>query len=147
MPFWQSTSCLVIQEFPNSLWNPKTHFLIHISPPPVHICPELQFVPHKNHFSITKPIWLMLCKEIIALLWESQETYKCTVEVDWRVSECWGYKAILITGRWGLWSCEMLRIPHCLDNRLTVNCEILATCSNTYSPVRISQEAHSVSIK
>jgi hypothetical protein len=25
--------------------------------------------------------------------------------------------------------CEMLRIPHCLDNQLTVNCEILATCS------------------
>jgi hypothetical protein len=41
----------------------------------------------------------------------------------------------------------MLRIPHCLDNRLTVNCEILATCSSTYSPVRSSQEAHSVSIK
>jgi hypothetical protein len=39
----------------------------------------------------------------------------------------------------------MLRIPHCLDNRLTVNCEILATCSSTYSPVRTSQEAHSVS--
>jgi hypothetical protein len=37
----------------------------------------------------------------------------------------------------------MLRIPHCLDNRLTVNCEILATCSSTYSTVRISQEAHS----
>jgi hypothetical protein len=33
------------------------------------------------------------------------------------------------------------------DNRLTVNCEILATCSSTYSPVRTSQEAHSVSIK
>jgi hypothetical protein len=29
----------------------------------------------------------------------------------------------------------MLRIPHCLDNRLTVNCEILATFSSTYSPV------------
>jgi hypothetical protein len=29
----------------------------------------------------------------------------------------------------------------------TVNCEILATCSSTYSPVRTSQEAHSVSIK
>jgi hypothetical protein len=40
----------------------------------------------------------------------------------------------------------MLRIPHCLDNRLTVNCEILATCSSTYSLVRNSQEAHSVSI-
>jgi hypothetical protein len=26
----------------------------------------------------------------------------------------------------------MLRILHCLDNRLTVNCEILATCSSTY---------------
>jgi hypothetical protein len=29
----------------------------------------------------------------------------------------------------------MLRIPHCLDNRLTVNCEILATCSSTYSHI------------
>jgi hypothetical protein len=36
---------------------------------------------------------------------------------------------------------------NCLDSRLTVNCEILATCSSTYSPVRTSQEAHSVSIK
>jgi hypothetical protein len=28
-----------------------------------------------------------------------------------------------------------------------INCEILATCSSTYSPVRTSQEAHSFSIK
>jgi hypothetical protein len=28
-----------------------------------------------------------------------------------------------------------------------VSCEILATCSSTYSPVRTSQEGHSVSIK
>jgi hypothetical protein len=56
-------------------------------------------------------------------------------------------KAIPVTGRGGLQGYEMLRIPHCLDNRLTVNCEILATCSGTYSPVRTSQEAHSVSIK
>jgi hypothetical protein len=41
----------------------------------------------------------------------------------------------------------MLRIPHCLDSRLTVNCEILATCSSTYSPLRTSQDAHSVSIR
>jgi hypothetical protein len=27
-------------------------------------------------------------------------------------------KAIPVTGRGGLWGCEMLRIPHCLDNRL-----------------------------
>jgi hypothetical protein len=43
--------------------------------------------------------------------------------------------------------CEVLRIPHCLDNRLTVNCDILATSSSTYSPVRTSQEAHSGSVK
>jgi hypothetical protein len=51
------------------------------------------------------------------------------------------------TGRESLYGCEILRIPYCLDNRLTVNCEILATCSSTYSPVRTSQEAHSFSIK
>jgi hypothetical protein len=56
-------------------------------------------------------------------------------------------KDILVTGLGGLYGCEMLRIPHCLDNRLTVNCEILATCSCTYSPVCTSQEARSVSIK
>jgi hypothetical protein len=28
-------------------------------------------------------------------------------------------KAIPVTGLGGLWGCEMLRIPHCLDNRLT----------------------------
>jgi hypothetical protein len=48
---------------------------------------------------------------------------------------------------WRTKGCDMLRIPHCLDNRLIVNCEILATCSSTYSPVRTSQEAHSISIQ
>jgi hypothetical protein len=28
-------------------------------------------------------------------------------------------KAIPVTGHEGLWGCEMLRIPHCLDSRLT----------------------------
>jgi hypothetical protein len=56
-------------------------------------------------------------------------------------------KDIPITSRGSLYGCEMLKIPHCLDNRLTVNCEILVICSSTYSPVRTSQEAHSVSIK
>jgi hypothetical protein len=44
-------------------------------------------------------------------------------------------KAMAVIVRGGLLGCEMLRIPHCLDSRLTVNCEILATCSSTYSPV------------
>jgi hypothetical protein len=56
-------------------------------------------------------------------------------------------KAIPLTSLGGLYGCEMLRIPHCLDNRLTVNCETLATCSSTYSPGRTLQEAHSVSIR
>jgi hypothetical protein len=56
-------------------------------------------------------------------------------------------KAIPVTGCGGLWGFEMLRIPHCLDSRLTVNCEILATCSSTYSTLCTSQEAHSVSIR
>jgi hypothetical protein len=34
-----------------------------------------------------------------------------------------------------------------LEFDLTVNCEILATCSSTYSPVRTSQETQSASIK
>jgi hypothetical protein len=62
-------------------------------------------------------------------------------------SEAQKSKAIPVTGSGGLQGCEMLEIPHCLDNRLTVNCEILATCSSTYSPVRTSQEAYCVSIK
>jgi hypothetical protein len=28
-------------------------------------------------------------------------------------------KAIPVTGRGGVWGCDTLRIPHCLDNRLT----------------------------
>jgi hypothetical protein len=31
----------------------------------------------------------------------------------------WCLKAIPVTGHRGLWGCEMLRIPHCLDNQLT----------------------------
>jgi hypothetical protein len=56
-------------------------------------------------------------------------------------------KAIPVTGRGGVQRRETSKIAHCLDSRLTVNCEILATCSSTYSPVRTSQEAHSVSVK
>jgi hypothetical protein len=33
-------------------------------------------------------------------------------------------KAIPVTGRAGLQGCEMLRIPHCKDNRLTFICNL-----------------------
>jgi hypothetical protein len=79
------------------------------------------------------------CHKIYALICVSMKlkvSYWCKSNVK-------KSKAIPVTGQ----SCEMLRIQHCLDNRLTVNCEILATCSSIYSPVRTSQEPHSISIK
>jgi hypothetical protein len=41
----------------------------------------------------------------------------------------------------------VLRGMACMAAELIVSVRILATCSSTYSPVRTSQEAHSVSIK
>jgi hypothetical protein len=35
-------------------------------------------------------------------------------------------KAIPVTGRGGLWDCEMLRIPYCLDNRLTDGVKVVS---------------------
>jgi hypothetical protein len=34
--------------------------------------------------------------------------------------------AIPVTDRGGLYGCEMSRIPHCLDNRLTDDCEYVS---------------------
>jgi hypothetical protein len=35
-------------------------------------------------------------------------------------------KGICITGREGIWGCELLRIPHCLDNRFTDGGKIIS---------------------
>jgi hypothetical protein len=35
-------------------------------------------------------------------------------------------KAVPVTGRVGLLGCEMLRIPHCLDNGLTRGVEVVS---------------------
>jgi hypothetical protein len=35
-------------------------------------------------------------------------------------------KAIPVTRRGGLYGCEMLRMPHCLDNRLIDDCEVIS---------------------
>jgi hypothetical protein len=56
-------------------------------------------------------------------------------------------EAIPVTGRGGLYGCEMLRIPHCLDNGLTVNCEILATCGSTYSSYLTGSTLHLHKVK
>jgi hypothetical protein len=77
-------------------------------------------------------------KHVNVRSWGTHPSYKMPLHL---------IQAVPVTGRGGLKGYEMLRIPHCLDNRLTVNCEILATFSSTYGPVRTSQEGHSVSIK
>jgi hypothetical protein len=41
-------------------------------------------------------------------------------------------KAIPVTGRGGLYGCEMLRIPHCIDSRLRDGVEIV---SLTFQPL------------
>jgi hypothetical protein len=46
-------------------------------------------------------------------------------------------KAIPITGCGGLQSCKMLRIPHCLDNRLTDGGKVV---SSTHQPLLYSPE-------
>jgi hypothetical protein len=46
-----------------------------------------------------------------------------------------------VTGRGGLWGCDMLRIPHCLDSRLTDCGEVV---SLTHRPRSALQE-HSFS--
>jgi hypothetical protein len=38
-------------------------------------------------------------------------------------------KAIPVTGRGGLWGCEILRIPHCLENRLTEDDNVVNLCT------------------
>jgi hypothetical protein len=46
-------------------------------------------------------------------------------------------KAISVTGRRGLSGCKMLRIPHCLDNRLTNGGMVV---SPTHRPLLYSPE-------
>jgi hypothetical protein len=46
-------------------------------------------------------------------------------------------KAIPVTGRGCLYSCKILRIPHCLDNRLTDGGEVV---SSTHRPLLYSPE-------
>jgi hypothetical protein len=48
-------------------------------------------------------------------------------------------KAVPVTGRGGLWGCETLRIPHCLDNRLKDGGEVV---SPTHWPPSTAQKHH-----
>jgi hypothetical protein len=48
-------------------------------------------------------------------------------------------EAIPVAGRGGLQGCEMLRIPHCLDNQLTDGGEVGKLCvSGALSPEEFS---------
>jgi hypothetical protein len=54
----------------------------------------------------------------IVVLWTRPQTAAHKVKKE--------VKAVSVAGRGGLWGCEMLRIPHCLDNRLTDGSEVVS---------------------
>jgi hypothetical protein len=81
-------------------------------------------------YSATTPLILMMYTEQVS---ETFFSPICTVDRSIHSLQLSAFTAIPVTGLGGLQGCFMLRIPLCLDNRLTVNCEILATCSSTYS--------------
>jgi hypothetical protein len=60
---------------------------------------------------------------------ENLKSYMCCL--------CLKSKAIPVTGRGGLWGCKTLRIPHCIDNRLTDGGKVV---SPTHRPLLYSPE-------
>jgi hypothetical protein len=51
-------------------------------------------------------------------------------------------KVVPVIGRGGLWGCEVLRVPHCLDNQLTDGGKVV---SPTYWP-QFTRQKHYLSV-
>jgi hypothetical protein len=79
-PSWEANSFSASQEIPCILWNPKVHYHIHKSPPPVPILSQLNAVhAHpsnflKIHFNII--IYYPTTMQVNQKSWYSEETVK-----------------------------------------------------------------------
>jgi hypothetical protein len=81
-PFWEAAICAVTQEFPSILWNPKVHYLVHKSLPPVHILSHINLVRttpcylSKIHFNIINPPTSWFSKLSLSF-WLSHQYHMC----------------------------------------------------------------------
>jgi hypothetical protein len=75
-PSWGAASCAATQEHPNILCNPKVHYRVHKSPPPVPILSRINLV-HTKQSSLSK---IRTMEELVFDSRQGQKTFLCSVQ-------------------------------------------------------------------